>query len=63
MRRKGTPHWMAPEILRGELNSKATDVWSFGSFAHELATGKPPFVKITNRKKLADTIINTDVDV
>lgn len=28
--RVGTPHWMAPEILRGEKYDEAADVYSFG---------------------------------
>lgn len=29
-RRVGTPHWMAPEILRGEEYVFESDVYSFG---------------------------------
>ena len=28
--RVGTPHWMAPEILRQETYTEASDVYSFG---------------------------------
>ncbi len=28
--RVGTPHWMAPEILRGEKYDESADVYSFG---------------------------------
>ena len=43
---KGTTHWIAPEIKKGTLYSKSVDVWSFGCFAYELATGAPPFFNI-----------------
>ena len=28
--RVGTPHWMAPEILRNEKYDEASDIYSFG---------------------------------
>ena len=40
---KGTPNWFSPEIARGVFYSKEVDVWAFGCFAYELATGRPPF--------------------
>lgn len=39
----GTPHWMAPEILRGEEYREASDVWSFGVIVWEMCTGEIPF--------------------
>jgi serine/threonine protein kinase len=50
-RRIGTPHWMAPEIMRGEAYNDKADVYSFGmilwyhqSFiCRELATGRIPY--------------------
>ncbi|XP_068693987.1 serine/threonine-protein kinase ULK4-like [Montipora foliosa] len=42
-RPKPSPHYMAPEILKGEPHSKASDLWSFGCVLHELFTGKQPF--------------------
>jgi fused-like protein len=42
---KGTPLYIAPEILAvGPLNyTKRVDVWSFGIIIYELFTGRPPF--------------------
>ena len=39
----GTPHWMAPEILRGEEYREASDVWSFGVIVWEMCTNEIPF--------------------
>ena len=39
----GTPHWMAPEILRGEKYSRAADVYSFGVIMWEMLTSDIPF--------------------
>ena len=41
--RTGTPHWCAPEILNGRTYNRKVDIYSFGCFAYELATGTPPF--------------------
>lgn len=38
----GTPHWMAPEILRGEKFTEASDVYSFGVILWEMMTGEIP---------------------
>jgi len=59
--KKGTPNWVAPEIYKGVRYSKSVDVWSFGCFAYELATGWPPFAHIAQRRQLIDNIINIDV--
>jgi len=41
----GTPFYMAPEQIRGETPTPATDVYAFGATAFHLATGRPPFNK------------------
>ena len=43
MTKKGTPSWISPEMCQGVAYSKEVDVWAFGCFAFELATGDPPF--------------------
>ena len=40
---------MPPEIIEGISYSKEVDVWSFGCFAYELATGHAPFHDIHNQ--------------
>ena len=34
---------MSPELVNGVSYSKEVDIWAFGCFAFELATGTPPF--------------------
>ncbi|XP_009602491.1 uncharacterized protein [Nicotiana tomentosiformis] len=40
---KGTPQWMAPEVLRNEPADEKSDVYSFGVILWELATEKIPW--------------------
>jgi serine/threonine protein kinase len=40
----GTPHWMAPEILRGEKYTEEADVYSFGVILWEMLCGEIPFM-------------------
>ena len=41
----GTPYYMAPEQIRGETLTSASDIYSFGATAFHLATGRPPFTR------------------
>eukprot|EP01018_Ginkgo_biloba_P024879 Gb_21832 [translate_table: standard] len=40
---KGTPQWMAPEVLRNEPSNEKSDVYSFGVILWELATQQVPW--------------------
>ena len=39
----GTPHYIAPEILRGEVGGPRADIYACGLVAYELLAGRPPF--------------------
>lgn len=39
----GTPYYMAPEVMKGEVYGRKADVWSFGGLVLQMATGSPPW--------------------
>jgi len=39
----GSPFFMAPEVLNGQMYSEKIDVWSVGIITHVLLTGEKPF--------------------
>lgn len=50
----GTPSYMSPEQIRGEVLDQRTDIFSFGIIAYELKTGVNPFLG----KDITETINN-----
>ena len=41
--RKGTAHYVAPEVFQGKRQDEKTDTYSLGATLFHLLTGKPPF--------------------
>jgi serine/threonine protein kinase len=44
--RAGTPHHMAPEVVKRESTTIASDVWSFGVTVIDLFDGQPPHAEM-----------------
>ncbi|XP_060566033.1 serine-rich adhesin for platelets-like isoform X2 [Ruditapes philippinarum] len=43
---KGTPYWMAPEVVNETGHGKKSDIWSVGCTVFEMATRKPPWAEM-----------------
>jgi len=41
--RLGTPHYMSPEVCRGEMATTASDVYALGITLFHMLTGQPPY--------------------
>jgi serine/threonine protein kinase len=54
---KGTPEYMAPEMVKGLKYGKAIDWWALGTIIYELMDGLPPFFD-TNKEQMYIKIVS-----
>ena len=50
----GTLRYLAPEVLRGEPATPASDVWALGALAYLLVEGQPPFNGVVPAELVAE---------
>lgn len=53
---RGTPQFMAPEVIRGEPVQQAADVWSLGCTVVALLTGNPPWHSFGNSMRILSVV-------
>lgn len=58
----GTPHYHAPEAVRGEGHGLAAQVWALGVLLVELLTGRPPFWEGGDLPPLREQILRAEPD-
>ena len=56
---KGTPNWMAPEVIKNNETTRFSDIWSIGCTVIEMITGKPPWSNYKNPFKILFQIMNS----
>lgn len=54
----GTPHYLAPEILKGQTSHERSDLWALGVVLYEMASGRLPFRGVTQAELLSAILTN-----
>ena len=55
--KKGSPHWMSPQVVLNKNYDMKTDIWSLGITCLELVEGEPPFADM-NPDEVMEQIAN-----
>eukprot|EP00466_Bigelowiella_natans_P014978 jgi/Bigna1/57040/fgenesh1_pm.2_\ len=58
---KGTPLYMAPELVKEQPYNHAADLWSLGVILYELRVGKPPFFT-SHLYQLIQMIVSDEIE-
>jgi len=55
---KGTPLWMAPEVMQFQAFNEKADIYSYGIVLWEFLTRSPPFPHHNNYKRFKESVCN-----